>query len=77
MKLTGHACTETLSEAEKAGTRKRTPGNAGGVRVERRVRPANPNDAHRARAMLVSARMGVMAIVRERRFMLPSPKEKN
>ena len=38
MKLTGPACTEALSEAEKAGTRERAEGNAGGVRVERRVR---------------------------------------
>ena len=52
MKLTGPACTETLDGAEKARTRKRKPDNAGGVRVERRVRPANPNDAHRACAML-------------------------
>ena len=52
MKLTGPACTETLNEAEKARTRKSKPGNAGGVRVERRVRPANPNDAPRARTML-------------------------
>ena len=52
MKLTGPACTETLNEAEKARTRKRKPDKAGGVRVERRVRPANPNDAPRARTML-------------------------
>jgi len=38
MKLTGHACTEALNEAEEAGTRERTDDNAGGVRVERRVR---------------------------------------
>ena len=52
MKLTGHACTEMMSEVEKAETRESAPGNAGGVRVERRVRPANPNDAPRARTML-------------------------
>ena len=38
MKLTGPACTEALSEAEEAGRRERAEGNAGGVRVERRVR---------------------------------------
>ena len=38
MKLTGHACTETLNEAEKARTRKKKSARAGGVRVERRVR---------------------------------------
>ena len=39
MKLTGHACTEATSGAEEAVTRERTEGNAGGVRVELRVRP--------------------------------------
>ena len=39
VKWNGRACTEALSEAEKAGTRERTEGNAGGVRVELRVRP--------------------------------------
>jgi hypothetical protein len=39
MKLTGPACTEALNEAEEAGRRERTEGSAGGVRVERRVRP--------------------------------------
>ena len=38
MKLTGPACTEALNEAEEAGRRERTDCNAGGVRVERRVR---------------------------------------
>ena len=38
MKLTGPACTEMLSEAEVARTRKSKPARAGGVRVERRVR---------------------------------------
>jgi len=38
MKLTGPACTEALNEAEEAGSWERTEGNAGGVRVERRVR---------------------------------------
>jgi hypothetical protein len=38
MKLTGHACTEALSGAEEAGTRERTEGNAGEVRVELKVR---------------------------------------
>jgi len=38
MKLTGRACTETLNEAEEAKRRERAKGNAGGVRVERRVR---------------------------------------
>ena len=40
MKLTGPACAEALNEAEEAGTRERAEGNAGGVRVERRVRQA-------------------------------------
>ena len=38
MKLTGPACTEALNEAEEAERRERTEDNAGGVRVERRVR---------------------------------------
>jgi hypothetical protein len=39
MKLTGPACTETMSEAEEAERRERAEDNAGGVRVERKVRP--------------------------------------
>jgi len=39
MKLTGPACTEAMSGAEKAERREREEDNAGGVRVERRVRP--------------------------------------
>jgi hypothetical protein len=39
MKLTGPACTEALNEAEKAERRERAEDNAGGVRVELRVRP--------------------------------------
>jgi hypothetical protein len=39
MKLTGPACTEALNGAEEAGRRERAEGSAGGVRVERRVRP--------------------------------------
>jgi hypothetical protein len=39
MKLTGPACTEALNEAEEAGRRERAEDNAGGVRVELRVRP--------------------------------------
>jgi len=42
MKLTGPACTETPNEAEEAERRERAEGNAGGVRVERRVRCAEP-----------------------------------
>ena len=38
MKLTGPACTETLNEAEEAERRERAEHNAGGVRVELRVR---------------------------------------
>jgi hypothetical protein len=38
MKLTGPACTEATSEAEEAKRRERAEDNAGGVRVERRVR---------------------------------------
>jgi len=41
MKLTGPACTEAMSEAGEAKWRERAEGNAGGVRVERRVRPMN------------------------------------
>jgi hypothetical protein len=40
MKLTGPACTEAMSGAEEAGRRERAEGKAGGVRVERRVRPS-------------------------------------
>jgi len=39
MKLTGPACTEALSGTEEAGRRERAEDSAGGVRVERRVRP--------------------------------------
>jgi hypothetical protein len=39
MKLTGPACTEALSEAEEAERREGAEDSAGGVRVERRVRP--------------------------------------
>ena len=38
MELTGHACTEAMNEAEEAGRRERAEDNAGGVRVELRVR---------------------------------------
>jgi metal-sulfur cluster biosynthetic enzyme len=38
MKLTGPACTEAMNEAEEVRRRERTEDNAGGVRVERRVR---------------------------------------
>jgi len=38
MKLTGPACAEAMSGAEEAVRRERVKGNAGGVRVERRVR---------------------------------------
>ena len=39
MKLTGPVCTEALNEAEGAGRRERAEDSAGGVRVERGVRP--------------------------------------
>ena len=39
MKLAGPACTKALSEAEEAERRERAEDSAGGVRVERRVRP--------------------------------------
>jgi hypothetical protein len=39
MKLTGPACTETMNEAEEARQRERAEDSAGGVRVERPVRP--------------------------------------
>jgi hypothetical protein len=38
MKLTGLACTEALSGAEEDERRERAEDNAGGVRLERRVR---------------------------------------
>jgi len=38
MELTDHACTEALSEAEEAERREKAGDNAGGVRVELRVR---------------------------------------
>ena len=38
MKLTGPACAEAMSEAEEARRRERAEDNAGGVRVELRVR---------------------------------------
>ena len=38
MKLTGPACTEALNGAEEAKRRERAEDNAGGVRVERKVR---------------------------------------
>jgi hypothetical protein len=40
MELTGPACAEVLSGAEEDGTRERAEDNAGGVRVELRVRLA-------------------------------------
>jgi hypothetical protein len=39
MKLTGPACAEAMNEAEEARRRERAEDNAGGVRVELRVRP--------------------------------------
>ena len=39
MKLTGPAYAEAISGAEEAERRERAKGNAGGVRVELRVRP--------------------------------------
>ena len=38
MKLTGPACAEAMNEAEEAERRERAEGDAGGVRVELRVR---------------------------------------
>jgi len=43
MKLTGPACTEAMNEAEEARRRERAEGNAGGVRVELRVRATGRN----------------------------------
>ena len=45
MKLTGPACAEALNGAEEAVRRERAPANAGGVRVERKVRPTNQLEA--------------------------------
>jgi hypothetical protein len=46
MKLTSHACTEALSGAEEAGRGERAEDSAGGVRVEREVRPAEDITCH-------------------------------
>jgi len=54
MKLSGPACTEALNEAEIANTRKRTPGNAGGVRLEREVRQASMYEMSTAQIRLFS-----------------------
>ena len=45
-KPTGPACTEALNEAEEAERRERAEGNAGGVRVERRVRAIHNHGCH-------------------------------
>jgi hypothetical protein len=44
MKLSGPACTEAMSGAEESERRERAEDNAGGVRVERRVRHARHPD---------------------------------
>ena len=51
MKLTGHACTEALSEAEEARRGERAEDSAGGVRVERRVRVTQRNYLKKIMAM--------------------------
>jgi hypothetical protein len=72
MKLTGPACTEAMSGVEEAGRREGAEDNAGGVRVEREVRPSTklwpPEHARR---------MDSGALTRERRTMLPTPKERS
>jgi hypothetical protein len=50
MKLTGPAGTEALNEAEEAGKRERAEDNAGGVRVELRVRRSNGQGALKERS---------------------------
>ena len=69
MKLTGHACTEALNGAEKAGRREGAEGNAGGVRVERKVRPSSKHWRPKHAARLV-----LSLLERERGFMPTSPK---
>ena len=69
MKLTGPACTEALSGAEEAVRRERAPANAGGVRVERKVRPTNQLEGPGHATRLDSG-----ALVWERRTMLATPK---
>ena len=76
MKLTGPAWTEALSGAEKARTRERTEGNAGGVRVERRVRHAPTLEPPELPRALDSGQMNGMPIVRSQAFNEPNPKAK-
>ena len=45
MKLTGPACAEAVNEVEEAERRERAEDSAGGVRVERKVRPTNQLEA--------------------------------
>jgi hypothetical protein len=69
MKLTGPACTGALNEAEEAERRERAGDNAGGVRVERRVRPESLY-VHELAAHSIS-----WAVVHRGAFMLTNPKE--
>ena len=71
MRLTGTACAETLSRAEDAGTRERAKGNAGGVRVEPKVRPSTsflPPEQ--------TIRLDLSLLEWEREFMPTTPKGK-
>jgi hypothetical protein len=55
MKLTGPACTEALNEAEEAERREGAEDNAGGVRVELRVRPIVNNKEDMGAVVATSA----------------------
>ena len=71
MKLTGPACTEATSGAEEAERRERTGDSAGGVRVERKVRPSPKQEPPEH-----TARLNLSSLTGERGTMLPSPKER-
>jgi hypothetical protein len=61
MKLTGHTCIEAMSEAEEAERRESSEGNAGEVRVERRVRPTVSHEQCIVEAMVTSILLGILA----------------
>ena len=77
MKLTGPACTEALSEAEKAEPRERAKGNAGGVRVEREVRHPTKLKPTRAAEKPGWERTKGMPLNRRNLIERTSPKAKN
>ena len=71
MKLTGPACTAALNGAEEARRRERAYGSAGGVRVERKVRPSPKQEPPEH-----TARLNLSSLTGERGTMLPTPKER-